>query len=96
MKSVSICDYNVYDMKYIDIPNTNMKIKCILTQNKLSNLNCFSCIVNTGSLMDYYDYQGIAHFLEHMIFMGSNKYNDPDLFITTVDINKGLTNAFTS
>ena len=37
----------------------------------------------------------MAHFLEHMLFMGSEKYpqeNDFELFIST---HAGMTNAFT-
>lgn len=33
-----------------------------------------SLTVNCGCLNDPLDRQGIAHFLEHMIFMGSSKY----------------------
>jgi nardilysin len=30
--------------------------------------------VNTGSKNDPIDLPGLAHFLEHMVFMGSSKY----------------------
>lgn len=30
--------------------------------------------VGVGSLMDPKKYKGIAHFLEHMLFLGSKKY----------------------
>ena len=40
--------------------------------------------VNVGSFSDPWEIQGIAHFLEHMVFMGSEKFpkeNDFDAFI---------------
>ncbi|KAK6048006.1 hypothetical protein COOONC_14489 [Cooperia oncophora] len=30
--------------------------------------------VNVGSLMDPWDLQGLAHFCEHMLFLGTDKY----------------------
>jgi len=37
----------------------------------------------------------MAHFLEHMIFMGSNKFPDENLFSKMVSQNGGYTNAYT-
>ena len=34
--------------------------------------------VGVGAYQDPASAQGIAHFLEHMIFMGSDKYKDPN------------------
>lgn len=48
-----------------------------------------------GALNDYKDLPGIAHFLEHMLFMGSKKYpeeNDYDEFLSE---HAGDSNAFT-
>ncbi|XP_033249666.1 nardilysin-like [Drosophila miranda] len=52
-------------------------------------------LVSVGSFSEPRQYQGMAHFLEHMIFMGSEKYpieNEFDAFITK---NGGFTNAHT-
>lgn len=35
-------------------------------------------VVPVGSLQDPADHQGLAHFLEHMTLMGSQKYPQPD------------------
>lgn len=51
--------------------------------------------VNVGSFSDLPEVQGLSHFLEHMIFMGSEKYpkeNDYDQFISN---NGGFNNAHT-
>lgn len=36
--------------------------------------------VNVGSFSDPDDLPGLAHFLEHMVFMGSNKYPEENAF----------------
>jgi len=36
--------------------------------------------VNTGTFNDPKETEGIAHFLEHMLFMGSKKYPGPDTY----------------
>ncbi|XP_017794015.1 PREDICTED: nardilysin-like [Habropoda laboriosa] len=51
--------------------------------------------VNVGSYSDPIEIQGLAHFLEHMVFMGSEKYsqeNDFDAFIK----NRGGSNNATT
>lgn len=39
---------------------------------------------------------GLAHFLEHMLFMGSEKYPDISLFHGLIAKYQGGTNAYTS
>ena len=36
-----------------------------------------SLSVGVGSLKDPSEYNGIAHLLEHMLFLGTEKYPDP-------------------
>ena len=38
---------------------------------------------------------GIAHFLEHMLFMGSKKYPDPSYYRDEVSKYSGNCNAYT-
>lgn len=52
--------------------------------------------VNSGSLDDPQDALGIAHFLEHMLFMGTEKYPDEEGFASFVQDNGGSYNAFTA
>lgn len=52
--------------------------------------------VQTGSWEDPEDYPGLAHFLEHMLFLGTEKYpieSDYDRFIRA---HGGLSNAYTT
>ena len=50
---------------------------------------------NVGSLNDPPHRQGLAHFLEHMIFMGSEKYPKEDAYSDFISANGGYSNAFT-
>ena len=52
--------------------------------------------VGVGASQDPSSAQGIAHFLEHMIFMGSDKYRDPNEYMQFISENGGETNAFTA
>ena len=52
--------------------------------------------VNIGSLADTLEFQGLAHFLEHMLFLGSNKYPNDNEFSKFISDNGGFTNAFTA
>jgi len=49
-----------------------------------------------GSSSDPEDREGLAHFLEHMLFLGTEKYPDPDEYQTFIAQNGGSRNAFTA
>ena len=52
--------------------------------------------IGVGQFQDPENAQGIAHFLEHMIFMGSEKYKSPNEYMQFISENGGSTNAFTA
>lgn len=52
--------------------------------------------VNVGSRQDPQDYQGLAHFLEHMLFLGTEKYPDAGEYQAFIGEHGGSHNAFTS
>ena len=39
---------------------------------------------------------GLAHFLEHMLFLGTEKYPDPSSFDEFLNENSGYSNAYTT
>ena len=51
--------------------------------------------VAAGSFHEPGSVGGLAHFCEHMIFMGSQKYPDENLFDSFVSRNSGSDNAYT-
>lgn len=55
-----------------------------------------SLAVGVGSAHDPRQQQGLAHYLEHMLFLGTEKYPEPDGFFKYTQANGGSTNAFTA
>ncbi|KAG6541670.1 hypothetical protein Mapa_016935 [Marchantia paleacea] len=51
--------------------------------------------VGMGSFSDPADAQGLAHFLEHMLFMGSSKFPDENEYDNFLSKHGGGSNAFT-
>ena len=54
-----------------------------------------SLAVNAGSFNDPQGGYGMAHFLEHMVFLGSEKYQNPSEYSDHIAANGGYVNAYT-
>ena len=52
--------------------------------------------VGVGSMDDPEDREGLAHFLEHMLFLGTEPYPEADAYQHFISQNGGSHNAFTS
>ena len=50
------------------------EIKYVNIEDKSLEKSTLIVSVNVGSLADPIEYQGMAHFLEHMLFLGSKKF----------------------
>lgn len=71
------------------------ELKILFVQDKFIEKSACAICVGVGSLYEPDSSPGLAHFLEHMLFMGSKKYpgeNEHDSFIFS---NSGRSNAFT-
>jgi len=53
-------------------------------------------LTNTGSRYEKAPEEGVAHFLEHMVFKGTENYPDPQILASTIDAIGADFNAFTS
>ena len=53
-------------------------IKVYLLSDPNFNISAASMVVEVGSLDNPSDREGLAHFLEHMLFLGTEKYPDVD------------------
>ncbi|WNK20706.1 insulinase family protein [Halomonas piscis] len=52
--------------------------------------------VSVGSAQDPEDLQGLAHLLEHMLFLGTEPYPEPEAYQTYITRHAGSHNAFTA
>ena len=74
------------------LPN-NVKYSIINDKNLITSY-VYVCI-GVGSNSNTLEFQGLAHFLEHMLFMGSKKYPKENFWMEQVNENMGSTNAYT-
>lgn len=71
-------------------------LKILMVSDPNSHKSAASMNVNIGSLSDPEDSPGLAHFCEHMLFMGTEKYPKEEEYKAFIAQNGGSTNAFTS
>jgi secreted Zn-dependent insulinase-like peptidase len=91
MNIIEKSDNDNRNYSWIELDN---KLKVILIEDNL-NKNCGALLnIKIGSIHD--TIHGIAHFLEHMVFMGSEKYPDVNNFFDNISKSGGNTNAMTS
>ena len=64
-------------------------------QDKDSTKAAASMAINAGHFDDPLDRQGLAHFLEHMLFLGTDQYPESNGFSNFVSQAGGNTNAWT-
>jgi secreted Zn-dependent insulinase-like peptidase len=67
----------------------------LISDSENTNMSGAALAVGVGSLDEPDEYPGLAHFLEHMVFMGTEKYPGENEFSDFLDNNSGYTNAFT-
>jgi len=79
------------EYEYLKLDNG---LQCIIISDTTESM-CGACLnVNIGSVNE--KIEGLAHFLEHMVFMGSKKYPESNDFMSSINSNGGKTNAYTS
>ena len=71
-------------------------LKVILLSDPKLNQSSASLAVGVGYLEDPPQRAGLAHFLEHMLFLGTRKYPDITDFAGYLGRNGGYNNAYTS
>lgn len=71
-------------------------VKCIIVQDSNAKMPAAAMSIHAGQLNDPVELPGLAHFCEHMLFMGTEKFPKEDEFNSFVEKRNGLTNAFTA
>nr|WP_287858496.1 pitrilysin [Klebsiella sp.] len=74
--------------------DNGMVVLLVSDQQAVKSLSAL--VVPVGSLQDPVEHQGLAHFLEHMTLMGSQKYPQPDSLAEFLKMHGGSHNASTA
>ena len=71
-------------------------LRVLLVSDAKFNKSGASLVVNVGQIDDPADTEGLAHFLEHMLFLGTEKYPDVADYGNYMRQNGGNNNAYTA
>jgi insulysin len=71
-------------------------LTCLLVSDMHTLISAAALTVGCGQMDDPSEVQGLAHFLEHMVFLGSDKYPDENEFDQYCGKHSGHSNAYTS
>lgn len=71
-------------------------LRVLLIHNKETDKAAAALAVNVGHFNDPVDRQGLAHFLEHMLFLGTKKYPDGSEYQKFIGQHGGSNNAWTA
>jgi len=71
-------------------------LRVLLMSDPKLNKSSAALVVNVGQIDDPRDTEGLAHFLEHMLFLGTEKYPDVADYGNYIRSNGGRNNAYTS
>merc|ERR1719210_63105 len=94
LKALLISDAS-YDLKKLDQEELDVENRAAECKTGLKR-SAASLAIEVGSYSDPEDLPGLAHFLEHMVFMGSKKYPTENEFDKFISEHGGSSNAFTS
>ena len=81
------------EYRHITLPNS---LQCLLVSDPATEKCSACCDVAVGSMSDPGDVQGLAHFLEHMLFMGTAKYPVENEYSAFLNAHGGYSNAYTA
>lgn len=85
-------EYDNRQYKAIELGNG---LKVLLIHEDGLDKSCASLNVHIGHFCDPEDLQGAAHFLEHLLFMGTKKYPSEQDYFQYITSHGGHCNAFT-
>ncbi len=71
-------------------------LEVLLISDPGADQSAATVAVGAGSWNDPLEYAGMAHFCEHMLFMGTKKYPSENEFFSIISNHAGLANAYTA
>lgn len=94
-KSNGIEKPDLDDRQYKVITLDN-KLKALLISDPKADKSAAALDVNVGAFSDYEHLPGLAHFCEHLLFMGTEKYPDENEYSSYLSNHGGHSNAYTA
>lgn len=79
--------------RYLELPNG---LRVLVISDPDTDQAAAALSVGVGSLADPPNREGLAHFLEHMLFLGTEKYPSPDEYSDFISRHGGRYNAYTA
>lgn len=79
--------------RYLQLDNG---LKVMLIQAPETEMTAVSLAVGVGSFHNPPQFPGLAHYLEHMLFLGTEDYPEPNALQKYLEENAGFANAYTS
>ena len=102
--ALAYSDYEV-DSQPVEIPLPDKRdysiitlknnLRCVLVSDKDSEKSAAALVVRTGASNDPIDFPGLAHFTEHMLFLGSEKYPKENSYKEYLSKHGGSSNGAT-
>lgn len=83
----------VRSFEFATLPNG---LQVVTVQDSRALQKSFAVAVEAGSFDDPKSFPGLAHFAEHMEFLGTKKYSEPSGFDNFIASQSGFSNAFTA
>lgn len=84
------------DLKQYQSQTLSNGLRVLLIHNEESDKSAAALAVNVGHFNDPKERQGLAHFLEHMLFLGTKKYPDGSEYQKFISQHGGSNNAWTA
>lgn len=84
---------DVKEYRYVELDNG---IRTLVISDPNAVKAAASLNVDVGSFHDPEEWNGLAHFLEHMLFLGTEKYPESDAYMKYLDAHGGSRNAYTA
>ena len=84
------------DLKKYQSLTLDNGLRVLLVHNNETDKSAAALAINVGHFNDPQDRQGLAHFLEHMLFLGTKKYPDGSEYQKYINQHGGSNNAWTA
>lgn len=80
------------DYRVLKLPNG---LEVLLASDPAADMSAAAVTIRAGTFQDTEDRPGLAHFHEHMLFLGTEKYPEEDEYSKYLNEHAGDSNAFT-